>query len=197
MAWTSVQPSAEALLKWGRPARAAAEGDLQGVGVHALRESEWFELGDYTFQSRIEHLGLTVSAYNDGTGPDSASVRMRCGSYEQDSSANACVLSLPSKGETAERILTATVLAKVARSMALAWEPDWAVAMSEASREMDGRPGPADIWLGWVTYLARHPGTLLPLPAPGCHAVPRQPCRERWQSQPGAVTPDVTTARAL
>lgn len=51
-------------------------------------------------------------------------------------------------------------------SMALAWEPDWAVAMSEAYRAMDGRQGQADIWLGWVTYLARHRGTVPPLPAP-------------------------------
>jgi hypothetical protein len=114
----------------------------------------------------IEHLGLNVSAYNDGTGPDYASVRMHCGSYEQNSSANACVLSLPSEGENAERILTASVLTEVARSMALAWEPDWGVAMSEAYRAMDNRQGQEDIWLGWVTYLARHRGTVPPLPAP-------------------------------
>ncbi|RKG91194.1 hypothetical protein D7V97_41940 [Corallococcus sp. CA053C] len=91
---------------------------------------------------------------------------MHCGSDEQNSSANVCVLSLPSKGENAGRILTAPVLTEVARSMALAWEPDWAVAMSEAYREMDDRQGKADIWLGWVTYLARHRGTVPPLPAP-------------------------------
>ena len=114
----------------------------------------------------IKHLGLTVSAYNDGTGPDYASVSMRCGSYEQNSSANACILSLPSKGENAERILTAPVLAEVVRSMALAWEPDWAVAMSRTHRELDDKEGEADVWLGWVTYLARHRGTVPPLPAP-------------------------------
>jgi len=114
----------------------------------------------------IEHLGLTVSAYNDGTGSDYASVSMRCGSYEQNSSANACILSLPSKGENAERILTAPVLAEVVRSMALAWEPDWAVAMSRTHRELDDKEGEADVWLGWVTYLARHRGTVPPLPAP-------------------------------
>jgi len=114
----------------------------------------------------IEHLGLTVSAYNDGTGSDYASVSMRCGSYEQNSSANACILSLPSKGENAERILKAPVLAEVVRSMALAWEPDWAVAMSRTHRELDDKEGEADVWLGWVTYLARHRGTVPPLPAP-------------------------------
>ncbi|WP_375754797.1 immunity 52 family protein [Corallococcus exercitus] len=114
----------------------------------------------------IEHLGLTVSAYNDGARQDFVSVSMHCGSYEQNSSANVCVLSLPSKGESAERILTASVLTQVVRSMALAWEPDWAVAMSETYRSMDGRQGKADPWLGWVTYLPSQRGTVPPLPAP-------------------------------
>ncbi len=114
----------------------------------------------------IEHLGLTVSAYNDGAGPDFVSVRMHCGSYAEFNTANACVLSLPYKGENAERILTAPVLTEVVRSMALAWEPDWAVAMSHAHRQMDDMQGQADVWLGWVTYLSRHQGTVPPLPAP-------------------------------
>lgn len=114
----------------------------------------------------IEHLGLTVSAYNDGSRQDYVSVRMHCGSYEQNESANVCVLSLPSEGEGAERILTASVLTEVTRSMALAWEPDWAVAMSHAHRDMDDGGDKANIWLGWVTYLSRHRGTVPPLPAP-------------------------------
>ncbi|NOK08286.1 hypothetical protein HNS30_04445 [Corallococcus exercitus] len=91
---------------------------------------------------------------------------MHCGSYEQHSSANVCVLSLPSKGEGAERILTAPVLAQVVRGMALAWEPDWAVAMSHAHRDLEDERGKADPWLGWVTYLSSQRGTVPPLPAP-------------------------------
>nr|WP_267881066.1 immunity 52 family protein [Myxococcus stipitatus] len=79
---------------------------------------------------------------------------------------NACVLSLPSKGEGAERILTAPVLTEVVRGMVLAWEPDWAVAMSESHRDMDEKADSVDAWTGWVTYLARHRGTVPPLPAP-------------------------------
>ncbi|CAM3598638.1 immunity 52 family protein [Corallococcus sp. BB11-1] len=111
----------------------------------------------------IEDLGFRVGAYNDGAGQDFASVNMKCGSYAEFSIANSCVLSLPAKGENAERILTATVLAEVVRSMALAWEPDWAVAMSHTHRELDGKAG---VWPGWVTYLARQRGTVPPLPAP-------------------------------
>ncbi len=114
----------------------------------------------------IEHLGLTVGAYNDGTRHDSASLTMHCGSYAEFRVSNSCVLSLPSEGQNAERVLTAPVLTGVVRSMALAWEPDWAVAMSRTQREMDDKDGKADVWLGWVTYLARQRGTVPPLPAP-------------------------------
>jgi hypothetical protein len=113
----------------------------------------------------IEDLGLTVSAYNDGTGQDSADVRMKCGSHAEGMS-NVCVLSLPSEGENAERILTAPVLTEVVRSMALAWQPDWAVAMSRTHRDMDDKDSNAEVWLGWVTYLARSRGKVPPLPAP-------------------------------
>ncbi|MBN9683577.1 immunity 52 family protein [Corallococcus sp. NCSPR001] len=107
---------------------------------------------------------MVLSAYNDGPPGEMVSVSTHCGAYEQND--NVCVLSLPSKGESAERLITASMLTDVTRSMALAWEPDWAVAMSETYRRMDGRQGQDDPWLGWVTYLARDRGTVPPLPAP-------------------------------
>lgn len=113
----------------------------------------------------IEPLGLCVSAYNDGAREDFVSVRMLCGSYAEGMS-NVCVLNLPYEGPTGNRLLTASVLTEVVRSMALAWEPDWAVAMSHAYRDMEDEAGKSDMWLGWVTYLARHRGTVPPLPAP-------------------------------
>ncbi|WP_371745526.1 immunity 52 family protein [Myxococcus sp. CA033] len=114
----------------------------------------------------IEELGWTVSAYNDGAGSNFVSVRMQCGGYVGCSTDNACLLSLPYPGKNAERILAASVLTEVVRAMAVAWEPDWAVVMSRAHRDMDDEEGKADIWVGWVTYLARHWGTVPPLPAP-------------------------------
>nr|WP_301340943.1 immunity 52 family protein [Corallococcus carmarthensis] len=49
--------------------------------------------------------------------------------------------------------------------MALAMDPDWAVAASYAYRKMDedNRAGP---WVGWVTYFSKQRGTVPPLPAP-------------------------------
>ncbi|WP_404373429.1 immunity 52 family protein [Corallococcus coralloides] len=114
----------------------------------------------------IDDLGFRVGAYNDGTGPDFASVNMKCGSHAAFRIANSCVLSLPAKGANAERILTASVLFQVVRSMALTWEPDWAVAMSRTHQELASEDGKADMWLGWVTYLACHRGKVPPLPTP-------------------------------
>nr|WP_275902350.1 immunity 52 family protein [Myxococcus eversor] len=51
--------------------------------------------------------------------------------------------------------------------MALAWDPDWSIAMSHAHRDMvQTRRIPKAPYVGWVTYLARHRGTVPPLPAP-------------------------------
>jgi hypothetical protein len=92
---------------------------------------------------------------------------MHCGSWSQFPAANSCVLDLPTEGADADRVLTAPVLTNIVRSMAVAWEPDWAVAMSHTHRvAVDAEEGIANIWLGWVTYLARHLGTVPPLPAP-------------------------------
>lgn len=38
--------------------------------------------------------------------------------------------------------------------------------MSRTHREPDAEGGKADMWLGWVTYLSSHRGTVPPLPAP-------------------------------
>lgn len=113
----------------------------------------------------IERLGLTVGAYNDGVRQEYASLSMRCGSYAEGAS-NLCFLTLPSQGSSAERIFTPPVLSGAVRSMALAWDPDWAVAMSRTHRDLDDQGGRDNAWLGWVTYFARQRGTVPPLPAP-------------------------------
>jgi hypothetical protein len=113
----------------------------------------------------FEDLGFSFWFDNGGTGRDCAALRIHCGGYAEAFS-NSCFLSLPSHGANAERLFTAPALARVVRSMALAWEPDWVAAMSRTHRDLDDKDGKADVWLGWVTYLARHRGTVPPLPAP-------------------------------
>jgi hypothetical protein len=79
---------------------------------------------------------------------------------------NFWLFDLPIRGPNAERVLTAPVLAGLVRKMATALEPDWGVAMSQAHRDIVDVSGNADVLVGWVTYLARHRGTVPPLPAP-------------------------------
>ncbi|RYZ14519.1 MAG: hypothetical protein EOO70_07610 [Myxococcaceae bacterium] len=90
---------------------------------------------------------------------------MYCGGYAE-AAPNSCFLSLPNEGANAERLFSASVLTNIVRSMAVAWEPDWVAAMSRTHRDLDDPEGKADLWLGWVTYLARQRGTVPPLPAP-------------------------------
>ncbi|GMU02480.1 hypothetical protein KH5H1_66000 [Corallococcus caeni] len=113
----------------------------------------------------FEDLGFSFWFDNGGASRDCAALRIHCGGYAEAVS-NSCFLSLPSQGANAERIFTPSVLMDVTRSMALAWEPDWAAAMSRTHRDLDDKDGKADVWLGWVTYLSSHLGTVPPLPAP-------------------------------
>ncbi|GHG89068.1 immunity 52 family protein [Comamonas sp. JC664] len=113
----------------------------------------------------IDDLGFSFWFDNGGAGRDCAALRIHCGGYA-DSVSNSCFLSLPSQGENAERLFTAPTLACLVRSMVRAWEPDWVAAMSRTRRELDDQDGNADMWLGWVTYFARHQGTVPPLPTP-------------------------------
>nr|WP_255510354.1 immunity 52 family protein [Myxococcus sp. AB025B] len=50
--------------------------------------------------------------------------------------------------------------------MAIAWEPDSAIATSSAHRDMVTATPKPGTFIGWVTYLSRHRGTVPPLPAP-------------------------------
>lgn len=113
----------------------------------------------------FEDLGFRVWMSNGGAAYEDADLRIKCGGYS-GTSPNSCFLSLPTRGPHAERMFTASVLEDVVRGMATAWAPDWVAAMSRTHRELDDQEGPSDISLGWVTYFARHRGTVPPLPTP-------------------------------
>ncbi len=80
---------------------------------------------------------------------------------------SACVLKPFDEGPVGERMLTAPVMTEVLRAMALAWEPEWGVATSEAHRQMavKGFPHPGT-FVGWVMYFSLLRGAVPPLPAP-------------------------------
>jgi hypothetical protein len=115
----------------------------------------------------IEQLGFTFSFGNGGSKYDRADLRISCGKYSEAVS-NRCVLSLPTPGygASADRVLTASVLTGAVRSMALAGDPDGAVATSDSHRRSMRETSRAGAFVGWVTYLSRRLGRVPPLPAP-------------------------------
>jgi hypothetical protein len=80
---------------------------------------------------------------------------------------SSCVLEPFDEGPVGERILTAPVMTEVLRAMALAWEPEWGVATTDAHRQMAVKGFPhAGTFVGWVMYFSRLRGTVPPLPTP-------------------------------
>ena len=101
-----------------------------------------------------------------GDNPEeTTAVSAFCGSAD-DCMASVCVLHPPHLGAAAERVLTAPVLTEVVRAMALAWEPEWAVATSHEHRDLAYGNADPDTFVGWVMYFSRRRGTVPPLPAP-------------------------------
>ncbi|NOK38312.1 hypothetical protein HMI49_34450 [Corallococcus exercitus] len=79
--------------------------------------------------------------------------------------ASTCLLHSLGQSEVAKRVVTAPVMTGVVRAMALAWEPEFALAASDQHRELVAVPMIED-YVGWVTYLADFRGPVPPLPSP-------------------------------
>lgn len=77
-----------------------------------------------------------------------------------------CTLTLPAKGQVAERLLSTWTLSQLVRAMALAWQPDWGIATSIAHRDSVSEFADPGTFVGWVMYLSHRRGSLPPLPAP-------------------------------
>ena len=156
------------LAHWYKPARAvkdARKHPLMPPDVPTLTEMFRRGINRERGGPNIEQLGYTFWFGNGGGKFDSAGLQILCGCYSEAVS-NTCVLTLPSTGPDAERVLTTPVLAGAVRSMALAWDPDWAVATSDSHRRLMRESSKSGAFVGWVTYLSRRRGTVPPLPAP-------------------------------
>ena len=92
-------------------------------------------------------------------------VMIRCGA-KAEAVPNSVVLYFPSEEPGKERLLTVPVLTGIMRAMALAWEPDWAIATTNDLRKHVSRQGEADTFVGWLTYVTRQWGEVPPLPEP-------------------------------
>jgi len=115
----------------------------------------------------FDDLGVSLGGWNGAPNDhEDCAFLVRCGGHHARAN-NRCVFSLPSRGSSAGRVLTASVLTDMLRATASAWEPDWGVAMSHSHRDLvESRRVPKAPYIGWVTYLARHRGTVPPLPSP-------------------------------
>jgi hypothetical protein len=115
---------------------------------------------------QFEDLGYAVWAWN-GVCVDyeDSGLNFKCGAY-CDVVSNVCVCNLPTRGPNAERVLSVPVLSGLLRSMALAWEPDFAIATSTMHRDKVSPKGIAGTFVGWIMYFPRSRGTVPPLPAP-------------------------------
>jgi len=79
---------------------------------------------------------------------------------------SSCVLEPYAQGSHAERVLTASVMTEVLRAMALAWDPEWGVATSDAHRDSVTEKAKPGTFVGWVMYFSRLRGAVPALPAP-------------------------------
>ncbi|RKH08258.1 hypothetical protein D7V97_20045 [Corallococcus sp. CA053C] len=155
-----VDPSFVQWFQQGRSRKAALQRPMAPTGpalVEMIRRGK-----DRVF----EDLGFRMSGWNGvGDAYDACGFDVTCGGYT-DAVNNFCVFTLPSRGTHADRVLSSPVLEGLVRSMAVAWEPDWAIATSTAHRDLTTDNPKPGTFVGWVMYLARHRGTVPPLPAP-------------------------------
>jgi hypothetical protein len=115
---------------------------------------------------QFEDLGYSVWAWNGVcVDYDDSGFNFTCGAYSEAVS-NVCVCNLPTRGPNAERVLSVPVLTGLVRSMAIAWEPDFAIATSAMHRDKVSPEGIAGTFAGWIMYFPRSRGTVPPLPAP-------------------------------
>ncbi|KFA87635.1 immunity 52 family protein [Archangium violaceum] len=92
-------------------------------------------------------------------------VMFNCGS-KAEFSPNCLNLFFPKEALGHERMLSAPVLTGVMRAMAVAWEPDWALATADGLRERLSNGSRLGCFVGWMTYFSHERGEVPALPAP-------------------------------
>jgi hypothetical protein len=109
--------------------------------------------------------GFSFHLWTGDSLQETSGVDGSCGSADHWLSST-CVVQPYAEGPIADRVLTAPVMAEVLRAMALAWDPEWGVATSEAHRDSVTERAKPGTFVGWVMYFSRLRGKVPPLPAP-------------------------------
>ncbi|HEX8706393.1 MAG TPA: immunity 52 family protein [Myxococcaceae bacterium] len=109
--------------------------------------------------------GFSIGAWNGEESSHASGLNIACGSPSHRVP-DACVLTLPEEGATAERVTSVTVLTQSLRAMVLAWEPEWGIATSELHRDEFLKTAKVGMFVGWIMYFSNQRGPLPSLPAP-------------------------------
>jgi len=161
-ALASVDPSFSRWFKLGRSRKEALKNRIE---IERTYLEKMFRRGKL---KPFDELGFRISGWN-GEGDDDdddCGFYIICGGYAEQVG-NVCVFDLPNGGgPSSQRVRTAPVLTSLVRAMAVAWEPDWALATSSAHRDLVSEKGEAGTFVSWVNYISRRRGTVPPLPAP-------------------------------
>jgi hypothetical protein len=120
------------------------------------------------FKKRGYRLGKIGFIFGAWTGHEEhergGAVRFKCG-YDAVGALNSCLLDLPREEPGSERVLTVPALARIIRTMVLAWEPDCGVVFSDAYQRIREHPV-GQPYTGWMMYFSRRMGEVPPLPEP-------------------------------
>lgn len=94
-------------------------------------------------------------------------VTLGCGS-RAEFTPNFVWISFPNEAPGKERVLTPAVVSGAMRALAVAWEPEWAIATADGLWDALSGGGRLGCFVGWMTYFSRERGPVQPLPAPVC-----------------------------
>jgi hypothetical protein len=147
--------------RWYEPADSFEEARKRPFTPDAASFEELFAREQHHFGDRF-----SFRLWTGDNQEETSSAGGTCGSASPLIPSN-CLLEPFDEGPVVERILSAPVMTEVLRSMAIAWDPEWGVATTDAHRQMAVKGFPhAGTFVGWVMYFSRLRGTVPPLPAP-------------------------------
>ena len=134
------------------------------LGFEPTHESFLRFFGKKKYQSGSD--GFSFAAWTGHVKQDQGGmVMLGCGS-KAEVAPNFLWLFLPPEALGHERMLSAPVLTGVMRAMAVAWEPEWAVATADGLWDELSGGSRLGCFVGWMTYFAHERGEVPALPAP-------------------------------
>jgi hypothetical protein len=92
-------------------------------------------------------------------------VMLACGS-KAEFAPNRLWIFFPKEAPGQERVVTGPVVSGAMRAVAVAWEPEWAVATADGLWDELSGGSQLGCFVGWMTYFSRDRGEVPALPAP-------------------------------